>query len=139
MKQQAIQEAYGEHWEAAKDYVDQNGWIEPGTFDFNNTLNTISANFKLEVEFKEDIRCSDHSLYRPKSLQGIENNNGWIKIESEEDLPNDETLEFKVGAMVSNKFHLSCGVYDYNEVNFSFQNKYITHYQIIPKPKPPIF
>jgi hypothetical protein len=25
--------------------------------------------------------------WRPKSLDGIENNNGWIKIESKDDLP----------------------------------------------------
>jgi hypothetical protein len=138
MKQQAIQEAYGEHWETMKDYVDQNGWF---IYDFynKNKSNHYEIAFDIVCENIDSIGDFDLKHIRPKSLEGIENNNGWIRIESEQDLPKEGTLEFKVGAMVSNKFHLSRGVYDYNEVNFSFQNKYITHYQIIPKPKLPIF
>ena len=71
-KQEAIKKAYGEYWEAVKDFVDENGWI-----DFLEDIQRIMYFFhdsdNIEV-FK--------STWRPKSLQGIENNNGWIKIES---------------------------------------------------------
>ena len=45
-------------------------------------------NEKLERKFNGVVYS-----YRPKSLQGIENNNGWIKIESEKDLPKEKGLK----------------------------------------------
>ncbi len=74
---------------------------------------------------------------RPKSLQGIENNNGWIKIESEDDLPKADgwywvringceptyQREFSTD-MIFNKY---CWIKEY------------THYQPIVKPEPPIY
>lgn len=75
-------------------------------------------------------------FYRPKSLQGIENNNRWIKIESKKDLP---------------KNHIPCHfLYENNVITgyyngrFNFGTLYVeamfvTHYQPIEKPKPPLF
>lgn len=75
---------------------------------------------------------------RPKSLKGIENNNGWIKIESEEDLPKE---------VINCWFATNNGIYlGYYTTRGYFVNegedielKFITHYQPIEKPKPPIY
>ena len=70
--------------------------------------------------------------WRIPILQGIENNNGWIKIESEKNLPN-------------HKLWLSDGkdVWQGNLFEMEFFAKRIntlaTHYQPIEKPKPPIY
>ena len=78
-KQEAIQKAYGEHWEAVKDYVDENGWI-------GNVYYDLDVNDK-DFEEQDFGLLQSNIKYRPKSLQGLETNRGWIKIESEDDLP----------------------------------------------------
>lgn len=83
------------------------------------------------------LKTGSDLVYRPKSLAGIENNNGWIKIENEADLPKDL---------------VECYAYDedgditYFTFNLSPNSDYelmkeqgITHYQPIVKPKPPIY
>jgi hypothetical protein len=73
---------------------------------------------------------------RPKSIQGIENNNGWIKIESDDDLPKKSGMywTFIIGKeVVANTFN----TFGNNE--FTFDNGVVTHYQPIQKPQPPIY
>lgn len=74
-KQEAIKKAYGEHWETVKDYVNENGYIN------RDLYREIYGNLKSAGRNVVDM------LARPKSLQGIEYNNGWIKIEKDSDLP----------------------------------------------------
>lgn len=112
-KKEAIKKAYGEYWENVKDYVDKNGWC----------FNRRNVGFKEIIsKLSWETKIGNSYYWRPKSLKGKENNNGWIKIESESDLPNiyDKT-----------KFEL----YTYKT------NGVITHYQLKPIkiPKPPIF
>ena len=122
-KQEAIKKAYSEYWENVKDYVDENGWIDNNISKF-----TFGQLKNLDLEYKNDV------LFRPKSLQGIENNNGWVKIESEADLPNNE----KVWIYTSNNRVLISSKAVLNWVLKNPDNK-ITHYQPIEKPKPPIY
>ena len=122
-KQEAIKNAYGECWEKVKDYVDNDGWINNSIPKF-----TFGQLKNLDLEYKNDV------FFRPKSLQGIENNNGWIKIESEADLPNNE----KVWIYTSNNRVLISSKAVLNWVLKNPDNK-ITHYQPIEKPKPPIY
>lgn len=65
-----------------------------------------------------------------------EENNGWIKIESEEDLPKEKFIELWIMAE-------DCIVPIYYEVydEFSYDGSFgeITHYQPIIKPQPPIY
>jgi len=86
-KEVAIQKAYGEHWETVKDYVDINGWCSVRK---KIMFDEISVNIEMQ---------KDGYYWRPKILQGIENNNGWTKIESINDLPRikDELIIFKYG------------------------------------------
>lgn len=74
------------------------------------------------------------SKWRPKSLQGIENNNGWIKIESENDLPKEKckiwvrSLEFKEIVIIN-----------FTNSFFTPIHQTCTHWQPITTPKLPIY
>jgi len=125
-KQEAIRLAYGEYWKNVKELVDENGWF----WGENNILN-FTKDFDTKG-FSKTLR------FRPKSLSGIEDNNGWISIESEEDLPKDER---KNPVWVRDKNgKITCDVYHNNWPN---QKKWFietfTHYKLIPEPQPPIF
>ncbi len=141
-KQEKIQEAYGEHWEPVKDFVCENGWCDRKGSQFSPSL----EKFELSL-FGE--------LVRPKSLQGIETNNGWIKIESEDDLPKEsidchyrlfvsETYSNAGEYILSGRFRVKSSLT--NSTNFftcddmirSFFPR-VTHYQPTQKPQPPIY
>jgi len=125
-KEEKIQEAYGEYWEKLKFCIDENGWF-----------NQITKWQSLDNYFHKDTIEGKSYLQRPKSLQGIENNNGWIKIESEEDLPtteidchiiyNNNLMTFSVWDNVLKGFYI--GIVKQNP----------THYQPIIKPQPPLY
>ena len=129
LKQQAIEAAYGEYWEIVKNNVDENGWID------GNDVNPFDLGLKTD-EFHYGT-----TMWRPKSLKGIETNNGWISILSEADLPKDEKdIEFWIlddGEIIHAQFmHESKSWYDMFNLNLRY---FPTHYQPITKPKPPIF
>ena len=125
-KQEAIKKAYREYWENVKDYVDENGWasypnVQKHDYDFG------------KLEFKDDC-----TFLRPESLKGIENNNGWIKIESEKDLPKVSGLYFGKDY----EFGTDMMYFDFETKKWEDSNGYlqnVTHYQPIKKPKPPIY
>ena len=126
-KQEAIKKAYSEYWEKVKDYVDNGGYIDNSIpkFTFGQVKN-------LDLEYKNDV------FFRPKSLQGIENNNGWVKIESEKDLPKESGLYFGKDY----EFGTDMTFFDFETKEWEDSNGYllnITHYQPIEKPKPPIY
>lgn len=80
--------------------------------------------------------------WRPKSLKGIENNNGWIKIESEDDLPKDIINCFvftQIGIFVNTPviYNPIRNVFS-DGINFLFWKKF-SHYHPIQKPEPPIY
>lgn len=86
-KQEKIIEAWGEHYETVKSYLDEDGWcIDKGhkLFDIHGIYdNHVDYDFVFSGEWElSRVEC-----YRPKSLQGISTNNGWTKIGSEKDLP----------------------------------------------------
>ena len=72
------------------------------------------------------------SKQRPKSLQDIENNNGWIRIESEDDYPNPG--QYWVidddGDMFITDMEFFEDMFDWSAIRY---------YQPIIKPKPPIY
>ena len=67
LKQESIKNAYGEYWEQCK--IDENGWC-----DYDDWLNFIGQSIYYDL--------FDWKM-RPKSLFGIDNNNGWIRIEED--------------------------------------------------------
>ena len=126
-KQEAIKNAYGEFLEKVKDYVDNDGWIDNSIPKF-----TFGQLKNLDLEYKNDV------FFRPKSLQGIENNNGWIKIESEEDLPkNDMYVHIIFNKKVNIAFLCNGELYNPNKVKY--YKKGVTHYKPIEESTLPIY
>jgi len=126
-KQEKIQEAYGEHYDMVKNHIDENGWIDTQTFSFS----------RKGIDFEQYKKRSNTYLgfyNRPKSLQGIENNNGWIKIESEEDLPESGYYE----VILKGSGNDSRATLD-REFNKKSQLMHYSHYQKIINTKPPLY
>lgn len=123
-KEEVIKQAYGDYWETVKDYVNNNGWCSwkwcrPENIAIRKSLN------------EESNGCG---AWRPKSLKGLETNNGWIKIESEQDLPKDQTAKYDL-------CHISKPGYLPNESLYFLKAFWmlgtITHYQpTLQKEKP---
>lgn len=127
-KEEKIKEAYGNHWELVKDYVDNNGWV----FDLTVVvINDIAFEF-----YKNDNlqRIPITKEWRPKSLSGIENNRGWIKIESEDDLPKEFGKYWVIDRDNSKMYQR-----EFDKSTKGFFLEYSTHYQPIQKPEPPIY
>ena len=116
-KQEAIKKAYGENYI----HADINGWIRFGMY----------VPTDLGIENYDEI----DGFWRCKSLQGIENNKGWIRIESKDDLPKEEGNYF----IVRNNNEVGASYFIPNNDFSVIDWRYITHYQPIEKPKLPIY
>ena len=143
-KEQAIKAAYGEHWERVKDYVEDNGWIE--LYSYNCYTDTVHTDLTEELPFLKELGYerkyynNGYTHYvRPKSISGIENNNSWTRIESEEDIPDDDKL-YDSGLMsVDGNFIQEEKRHAYKTLKWLFQRKLITHYRKVDTVPPPIF
>ncbi|EHQ41574.1 hypothetical protein [Myroides odoratus] len=78
-KEEVIREAWGDNY---NDQINKNGWL------------TVGFNYEYNHNDFDTIRYLDCVEIRPKSLQGIESNNGWIRIESKKDLPKESCPVF---------------------------------------------
>ena len=136
-KQEAIKNAYGECWEKVKDYIDKNGWIYCKDVDFFKDCGLTRD----EVHYIDNDKEWDNFKiisWRLPIINGIENNNGWIKIESEKDLPKVSGLYFGKDY----EFGTDMMYFDFETKKWEDSNGYlqnVTHYQPIKKPKPPIY
>lgn len=113
-------------------HINEDGW-----FDMTYIETVPHLEEKLLDHVSYDVKGG---LIRPKSLQGIENNNGWIKIESEEDLPKDSAYYWIVTN--SKNIHLTEYEVDFKQFftkDYAYNDYEITHYQQIDKPKSPIY
>lgn len=128
-KEEKIKEAWGEYWNKLPNEVQEKALKNNGFVSqyFENLL-TIDKRERKLFEI------------RPKSLQGIETNNGWIKIESEDDLPKDY-IECYFISVYNNT--IRAGFYSKSDNKFFSAEYYevreVTHYQQIEKPNPPIY
>jgi hypothetical protein len=141
-KEEVIKKAYGEHWGTVENYVNSDGWC-------SQFLEYLGINvFGDEAEYTT-------INWRPKSLQGIEDNNGWIKVKNERELPSDlEVCHFIPCGSFEEQF---TGFIKDDEVYFvdsnlrvnkddeqdliylnSWLKCQITHYQPIQKPNSPL-
>ena len=113
---------------------DKTGWVHGyfcnGIDDITNYYGDITD----KIDY--DIDMSGVGKFRPKSLHGIENNNGWIKIKSEDDLPKKRGTfwTFIEGKeVVMNTFNT------FDDMEFTFDNGKVTHYKPLIKPNEPIY
>lgn len=121
-KQECIAKAYGNYADIALELCDENGWIP------------LRSYYTYLPQNNQRSECG--GFIRPKSLQGIENNNGWIKIESEDDLPKEDNGEYW---MIERRTKDIVYETDLMTHNKTFIVNYFTHYQTIEKPKPPLY
>lgn len=120
-KQKAIETAYGKFYD--KQHTDLNGFIDSKDLSFE----------KMGLKFEDIEHLTMIDVWRPKTLNGIETNNGWIRIESESDLPKEECQCFIIV-----KGEVFFDYYNGNDFDL-YVKSYVTHYQPITKPKPPIY
>lgn len=76
-KQDRIKEAYEPWWEQIKDYLDEDGWFDLDLYySYRSNYNTLSgltlASYPTNKRWRRAI-----------SLDGLEDNNGWIEFSSE--------------------------------------------------------
>jgi len=124
-KQEVIREAYGEHFEKCN--PDENGWT-----DYRVVMTHPSKIFK-SWETKEQY------WFRPRQLEGLEANNGWIKIESESDLPKVDGNYHVIDKFMKKN---PCFETWNNEAIYPLNERWLhrfTHYQLEIKPKQPIY
>ena len=142
-KEEKIQDAYGEYWEEVKDYVNENGFIDYGLKGWNEatgTSNMSVSDMHRICRGYENMQSVNEKGYpwkqtcRPKSLQGIEDNNGWIKIESEDDLPKEGNIFWVM--KIGYRYPIIETLYN-NDAKYWIDT--FTHYQPIIKPEPPIY
>lgn len=116
-KEEKIKEAYGLMYETNKSKINEDGWCS-GVFNLPNT----------HIE----LYRSERLYWRPKSLEGLESNNGWIAVEREKELPRQMVHLYDLNTETEWIGFL------YNDYGF-FAQPSATHYQPIIKPKPPIY
>lgn len=134
-KQEVIQEAWLEFM-STSDYaelkIDDNGFCN---YQCRRYINSTRWD-KLYSRIKSGGKSGRDIIYRPKSLSGIENNNGWTRIESEDDLPK-KLGEYHIINRWGNRsrFVVRCLktlVDDWNRDKF-------THWHPVIEPKPHIY
>ncbi|MDV3901197.1 hypothetical protein CMT89_08335 [Elizabethkingia anophelis] len=129
-KHEAIKAAYGEYWEKlseeAKDFVLSNdGYVSYWHW----------SHFNMDFDF--DLKTG--GLYRPKSLSGIETNNGWTRVESEDDLPKDRSKEDLLISTETGEVLVASSKYLSDSEIRRYWVKTVSHWQKLIKPNPPIF
>lgn len=129
LKQKAIQEAYGEHWEKVKCHVDEDGYL--------HHPNGGEVTFDPFIGFMEEHPTKD--VFRPKSLTGIDTNNGWTRIENDgSNLPEGDIQTYNVGRMENEGFKIFYGIeVRANYIRQGHELNDITHYRpVVELPKP---
>lgn len=135
-KQKAIEVAYGSLYEKYKESINSEGYVRFGS---KGNSEYIELNTNVDFEEKEWI---GYYFLRPKSLAGIETNNNWISIHSEDDLPEQggdyyvvRNGKVETAIYVKNNRWIVNG----NDYPKTTNIHSITHYQIINKPNSPIY
>ena len=130
-KQEIIQKAYGKSYDALKDYINENGFVDCVK---NRKISLIPFFDVSEIEF-------NGHLSRPKTLKGIENNNGWVKIYCENDMPqfdcNCFIIDKKKGVVTGQWLQAPNEIEDKKARAFWLDKA--THYKIIDKPQLPLY
>lgn len=130
-KEEKIKQAFGKSWNKLTDSMQEHilkvhHWVDRS----QNRMNLSPE----DLGFNEQTECEVHcEFWRPIQLKGIETNEGWIKIESEEELPKES---WNYWIMQSDNRVQTMKEYDDNK---KYYNIIATHYQPIVKPKPPIY
>lgn len=130
-KEEKIKEVYGIHF--GKCNPDENGWSKYQLNDKQELISEFAINSIMPCEFNNFRQDNAKLIYcvRPKSLQGIEDNNGWIKIESEADFPKIGTYDMSASKLMYWTNGCQYEANDYKKLVLHYPHLEITHYQFI--------
>lgn len=111
---------------------DENGWIRMFVGTNKEVMNLFLSNKDLYDTKVENLPDRFNTYFRPKSLQGIENNNQWLVFDGIKNINNLDCWVF-----TDKKRTLLLETY----LKFSSINEFekITHFQEIKKPLNPIY
>ena len=134
-KQEKIQEAWiiaigiDAYESDVKGFIDDNGWVDIKIY-------LLKDDYLQSRPIREGLSPVSF-LRRPILLEGIDNNNGWVKIYIESDLPKKDLECYVTNAIGRIQF----GEFEKETESFFVNNDRIfpTHYQKIIKPNYPIY
>lgn len=142
-KQEVIQEAWGETVYPGLD-MDMKLWDEDddGWYDHWKETGKVYRNFlndhnKRFIDLRNDI-INLNGWFWPKEIDGIETNNGWTRIESEEDLPKEDGTYYVMTKDGMKSLYWMNGMGKRYNVKKWMEYK-PTHYQLEVVPKPLIY
>lgn len=132
-KKELIKNAYEEFYEYVENSADENGWVKREEHSgFMRSHFYLGKN--IETKFIDKVE-----YWRPKTLEGIENNNGWIVIRSEEDLPRESDAYFVAYFFKGKLLFQYLRAFRINSDDTEYWLDNFTHYQPITKPNPPLW
>lgn len=125
--------------------IDEEGWLNlNNTKDYHYYNNVYGCN-KFTSKGYNPFKTGEYSYLqdvsiRPYSLKGFENNKGWIKIESEEELPQvgERYWVIKKGKIDIGTYVFSGWICSGKYYLDTSKNLNITHYQPMQKPELPL-
>lgn len=131
-KEEKIKEAWGEHYESNKELINDDGWLRHCNLTSIDTVRLSIQKKDLFERLVKNTATAFEVYFRPKSLQGIENNNGWIKLTGEpyevDKIPNVELYN------INTKGHYL----SFDENEFIDVGRF-THYKPVELSQPPIY
>lgn len=132
-KQDLIKQAYGEHFEEVKDWIDENGFLDSNYF----TSKEDAILYHILSSKEPFEHYTEREVCRPISLKGIENNFGWIELITPADLPtNFGTINWFVGRETDSVvLVLKKDIAFYNASKII---SFFSHYLPIETPKSPL-
>jgi hypothetical protein len=131
-KEELIKQAYGEYYDSLKNIIDNDG--------FSRVIYSFLIGKKDIFEFKKGSFCTDENgittiLVRPKSLQLIEDNAGWIPITKESELPKPGSYVFicrngEISSVIFKVGHFG----RFESEFFDLKKMQATHYKLVEFP-----
>lgn len=117
-KEKAIQEAYQDKWAQVEHYVDSEGWLDTYVY-------RVSQSIPCEIHFTG-------AAERPLTLDGIENNNGWTRLDERHPAITGDYYVCIDGKFDGEIMHS-------HEIRLSGNPMNVSHWRPIDPVKPPIY
>lgn len=130
-KKELVKNAYEQFYGYVENSADENGWVkreEHSGFMRNHFY--LSNNIETKVVDKVEY-------WRPKTLEGIEDNNGWIFIKHIRPKTGEICFVFDSCSFIG--IGVYCTLQKVFKTRFGNEYENITHYQPITKPNPPLW
>ncbi|WP_300685497.1 hypothetical protein [Chryseobacterium sp.] len=133
-KQQKIQEAFGKSWNLLSPSMQEHilhvhHWVDRS----RNRMNLYPKDLGFDESKECEVYCE---FWRPIQLRGIEDNNGWVKIESMDSFPILPIICI-TGILVADEFHLgTLRMRTEKDLIHMWQNAELTHYKIVDTKAP---